>query len=110
MSKLPTLAATLLAVITLAAACGGSSDSSAESTAPDTEATADGQAEATAETTADFRKVSPTEAADLIADPPTDLVVLDVRTPEEFAAAHATFRAHLQAATPAEAPIWLREH
>ncbi len=89
MSKLPTLAGTLVALIMLAAACGGSSDSSAEPTSPDTDAAAAaGDAEATAETTADFSKVSPAEAADLIADPPADLVVLDVRTPEEFAAGH----------------------
>ncbi|MBN2113759.1 MAG: rhodanese-like domain-containing protein [Acidimicrobiia bacterium] len=31
--------------------------------------------------------ISPVEAADLLADPPAGLVILDVRTPEEFAAA-----------------------
>ncbi|MEO1055786.1 MAG: rhodanese-like domain-containing protein [Actinomycetota bacterium] len=34
------------------------------------------------------RLVSPVDAAALIDDPPDDLVVLDVRTPEEFAEGH----------------------
>ncbi|MEM9514809.1 MAG: rhodanese-like domain-containing protein [Actinomycetota bacterium] len=34
------------------------------------------------------RRVSPADAAALIDDPPDDLVVLDVRTPEEFAEGH----------------------
>jgi rhodanese-related sulfurtransferase len=34
------------------------------------------------------RLVSVQQAADIQADPPTDLVILDVRTPEEFAEAH----------------------
>lgn len=34
------------------------------------------------------RLVSPTEAATIVADPPDGLVVLDVRTPEEFASGH----------------------
>jgi rhodanese-related sulfurtransferase len=35
-----------------------------------------------------FTLVSPEEAAATIADPPEDLVILDVRTPEEFAEGH----------------------
>lgn len=35
-----------------------------------------------------IRVVSPTEGAAIQADPPADLVVLDVRTPEEFAEGH----------------------
>jgi len=34
------------------------------------------------------RVVSPAEAAAILADPPADLVVLDVRTSDEFAAGH----------------------
>ncbi len=34
------------------------------------------------------RLVTATEAASITADPPADLVVLDVRTPDEFAAGH----------------------
>ena len=39
--------------------------------------------------------VSPTAAAATIADPPADLVVLDVRTPEEYAAGHVDGAAQL---------------
>ena len=35
-----------------------------------------------------IRLVSADEGASLLADPPDDLVVLDVRTPDEFAAGH----------------------
>ncbi|NNF68696.1 MAG: rhodanese-like domain-containing protein [Acidimicrobiia bacterium] len=38
--------------------------------------------------TATFDLVSATEAHELIADPPDGLVVLDVRTPDEFAGPH----------------------
>jgi len=38
--------------------------------------------------TATIETISPTEAAELLNDPPADLVVLDVRTPDEFAGAH----------------------
>lgn len=55
------------AVILLAlAACGG--DSSAD--------------------TATIETISPAEASGLLEDPPADLVVLDVRTPAEFAEGH----------------------
>jgi len=37
---------------------------------------------------AGFATISPTAAADILADPPADLVLLDVRTPEEFAEGH----------------------
>lgn len=38
--------------------------------------------------TATIETISPTEAAELLNDPPADLVVLDVRTPDEFAGGH----------------------
>lgn len=37
---------------------------------------------------AGVRLVDPTEAASIQADPPDELVILDVRTPEEFAEGH----------------------
>ena len=66
--------------LALVAGCGGSDDASTEETAPATDSeavVADG-----------FDLVSPEEAAATIADPPADLVILDVRTPEEFAEGH----------------------
>ncbi len=46
-------------------------------------------APAAAEATAgDFATISPQEAAAVVAEPPADLVVLDVRTPEEYAEGH----------------------
>jgi len=66
--------------LALAAGCGGSDDASTEETAPVT----DGEVVAAG----GFDLVSPEEAAATIADPPADLVILDVRTPEEFADGH----------------------
>jgi rhodanese-related sulfurtransferase len=65
----------------LAASCGnGSADSSAEQnqTSPDVAAS----------DAPNIREVSPGEATAIQSDPPDDLVVLDVRTPEEFAEGH----------------------
>jgi rhodanese-related sulfurtransferase len=58
----------LAALVMLAAGCGGGADT----TTP----------EAVVET------ISPASAADLIAAAPAGLVILDVRTPEEFTAGH----------------------
>ena len=55
--------------ITLAAACGGS----------------DGEPDSTA---SGIRVVTPADGAALIADPPDELVILDVRTIEEFDEGH----------------------
>lgn len=57
----------IAAVLMLAMSCGGNSEP---------------------ETAADIRLVSAADAAALQAAPPDDLVILDVRTPEEFAEGH----------------------
>jgi phage shock protein E len=63
-------------------ACGGdSSTSSSNTTTPETPATADKAADG-------ITLVSAGAAAATIAAPPDDLVILDVRTPEEFADGH----------------------
>jgi rhodanese-related sulfurtransferase len=72
--------APLLFVALVAAACG-SSTSDAEPSDPEPNA-------AVAEPMAGIRRISAAEGAALQADPPADLVVLDVRTPEEFAEGH----------------------
>jgi phage shock protein E len=66
--------------LTLIAACGGSDSTSDDGTVPAT----DGDVTVAS----GFTLVSPEEAAATIADPPEDLVILDVRTPEEFAEGH----------------------
>ena len=66
--------------ISLLASCGGSDSTSDDGTAAPT---GDEAAAATG-----FALVSPEEAAATIADPPEGLVILDVRTPEEFAEGH----------------------
>jgi len=77
-STRPLLAAVLAAAIGLVA-CGGSDAASTDSTPePATQST-----DAT-----DIRVVSPDEAAATIADAPDDLVILDVRTQEEFDEGH----------------------
>ncbi len=76
---LKTIVPALLSVA-LIAACGGSDSSSDEGSVP---ATGGDVAIASG-----FSLVSPEEAAATIADPPPDLVVLDVRTPEEFDEGH----------------------
>jgi rhodanese-related sulfurtransferase len=69
----------------LLAACGGDDDSTAAADAPAAAAeAADGAVEAPSGVTL----VSPAEAAAFLADGPDDLVILDVRTPEEFAEGH----------------------
>jgi rhodanese-related sulfurtransferase len=74
--------ALLLILSVLFAACGGNDDTVAESgssAATDSGAT---------DLPAGIRIVSANDGAAIQTDPPADLVVLDVRTPEEFAAGH----------------------
>lgn len=76
------LAAGLLAASLLAAGC--SSDGSATSAQIDD----DEAAAAPVGDAAGIRLVNAQEGADILANPPDDLVVLDVRTPAEFAEGH----------------------
>mgnify|MGYP002629041982 CR=1 FL=1 len=80
-----TLTATTAFVI---AGCGSDTRSA---TAPTAAATSDSPPSDTNEgsqTDTGVRLVSSTEAAAIVASPPDDLVILDVRTPEEFAEGH----------------------
>ena len=75
-----TLAILACAVAILAASCSSSSDSAEESL------TEDGQAEVLG--SAGIRVVPADEALTVQANPPADLVILDVRTAEEFDNGH----------------------
>lgn len=66
--KLPFLVLVSLASLVALAGCGGDSGEAGSG--------------------AGIRVISATDAAEVLAEPPADLVVLDVRTPEEFAAGH----------------------
>ncbi len=98
------LAGALVALLAFATACGGSTsdDTSAESSsasgapaetgATETGATETGATETGATETgaagAGVRVVTPTDAAAIAENPPSDLVILDVRTAEEYAEGH----------------------
>ncbi|MFK8025642.1 MAG: rhodanese-like domain-containing protein [Ilumatobacter sp.] len=72
MSTTRPLAALFAAALALSACGGSDADSSGPTDAP------------VEETPAGIRVVAPEQAADTIANPPVDLVILDVRTVEEF--------------------------
>ena len=74
------LAAAITIPVLIAGACGGDDD-----TAP---AASEPEAAAEAISAGGIRVVSPAEAAAIQDAPPDDLVVLDVRTPQEFQEGH----------------------
>ena len=90
----PSLVASPLIVVSLLlASCGGSGSSNADTAPAETIAAETTPAEADPQETsaaapAGFLLVEPEEAAAIIADPPDDLVILDVRTQEEFDEGH----------------------
>lgn len=75
------VAAVCIAIAFGVTACGGAD------AVPDTQAAAEPTQEVTQDV-AGIRLISAAEGADIQANPPEDLVILDVRTPEEFAAGH----------------------
>lgn len=85
------VASPLIVVSLLLASCGGSGSSSADTAPTETIAAdtiADEMEAGTDGEPAGFLLVEPEEAAAIIADPPDDLVILDVRTQEEFEEGH----------------------
>jgi rhodanese-related sulfurtransferase len=77
---------TLVIALLIAAGCSSDGSTEAESTPTSSEVASSPDAE-----TSDalgVRLVSATEGAEIQADPPADLVILDVRTPDEFAEGH----------------------
>jgi phage shock protein E len=79
----------VVAALGVLAACGGDTavgdaPSDAPTDAP-AEATGDEQS---GDTPTEFATITPDDAAAVLADAPDDLVILDVRTPEEFAEGH----------------------
>jgi len=72
----------------LLVACGGD-DAATDTSVPASSDTAEASSEADgAPSVSGISTISVDEAAALTTDPPADLVVLDVRTPEEFAEGH----------------------
>jgi rhodanese-related sulfurtransferase len=80
------LAAALTASLTLAA-CGGSDDATATTEAP-VAAVEQSTPDQPTNAASGIQVVSATDAAATIDTAPADLVILDVRTPEEFAEGH----------------------
>ncbi len=85
MTAIPRLAGALVGTLVLASACGGSGSDAAVSSDSNAASAAASGAPADA---AGVRVVSIDEAAAIAENPPADLVILDVRTPEEFAEGH----------------------
>ena len=80
-TKLTTLAISLALVAT--ACSGGSNSTEKQATGPDSP-----DAQPANDQAAGIRLVTAQEGAEIQNNPPEDLVILDVRTPEEFAAGH----------------------
>ncbi len=78
-----TIIALLTALALLAASCGSAEDASNEAGTEDSGAEVESIEEATG-----VRLVSAEAGADIASNAPDDLVILDVRTPEEFAQGH----------------------
>ncbi len=81
MMKTRTLLTVLLTALLLAASCSGGDTATSDAGTQSSDSPSDSGA-------AGIRLVSATEGAALQADPPDDLVILDVRTPEEFTEGH----------------------
>jgi phage shock protein E len=81
MTKTRPLLTVLLTALLLAAGCSSGDTATSDAGTESSNSSADAEA-------AGIRLVSATEGASLQADPPDDLVILDVRTPEEFAEGH----------------------
>jgi rhodanese-related sulfurtransferase len=79
------LLAALVGFTLVAASCGSDEPATDEVTETTTAAVLD---DAAGDAVEGIGTISPQDAAALAEDPPADLVVLDVRTPEEFAEGH----------------------
>ena len=84
-----TIGAILIAALLFAVGCSGGDDSTTASEAPTSETSAEETASGDAQAEPrGIRLVSPKDGAEIQATATDDLIVLDVRTPEEFAEGH----------------------
>ena len=81
MTKTRPLLTVLLTALLLAAGCSSADTATSDAGTESSDSSSDAEA-------AGIRLVSATEGAALQTDQPDDLVILDVRTPEEFAEGH----------------------
>lgn len=82
------LLAPLVVAGALLAACGGDDDSTTGTDAPAAEVASSESSDLSVEAPAGVTLVSPAAAEAFLAEAPDDVVILDVRTPEEFAEGH----------------------
>lgn len=82
------LAGTLTATVLLTAGCSSGGSATADGSAAENLTADDAAGENATPGAAGIRLVTTQEGADIQANPPNDLVILDVRTPEEFAEGH----------------------
>lgn len=85
MASIRTSVATLFAAAVLAVGCGGGDSQTLEQAGDDQSSSGGAEAQLAA---AGVRSVSVEDGATLLTNPPDNLVILDVRTPEEFAEGH----------------------
>jgi phage shock protein E len=81
MMKTRTLLTVLFTALLLAVGCSGGETATSDAGTESSDSPSDAEA-------AGIRLVSATDGAALQADPPDDLIILDVRTPEEFTEGH----------------------
>lgn len=82
------VASPIIVMCLLLASCGGNDSSSADTVPVETMAAEAAPDDTGEQAAAGVRLVEPEEAAAIITDPPDDLVILDVRTQEEFDEGH----------------------
>ncbi|MCP5029322.1 MAG: rhodanese-like domain-containing protein [Actinomycetia bacterium] len=79
------LGAVLVLIVALMSGCGGDGDNPSTESGPTRDTLSGGPVNAAQK---GFSIIAPGTAARVLEDPPADLVILDVRTPDEYAEGH----------------------